>query len=149
TAEQLAEIGVILMMFGVGVHFRVDDLLKVKNIAIPGAIGQTLITAAVTAFSVYGMGWTLISGIILGLSIGVASTVVLVRILLEYQIINTTQGHIAVGWLIVEDLFTVAALIALPVLAEASSLAEISMEKIGLSLLETVFKFLILVAFMF
>lgn len=149
TAEQLAEIGVILMMFGVGVHFSLGDLIKVKNIAIPGAIIQTLITAVITTFCIYFMGWPLLTGLIIGLSIGVASTVVLMRVLIENQILNTPQGHIAVGWLIVEDLFTVAALIMLPVFAEISSHGGLTVSKIALILIDTIFKFLILIAFMF
>lgn len=113
-SEQLAEVGVILMMFGVGLDFKWKDLIKVGNIAIPGAIGQTLIAAIVGLIVTYLFGWSLKMGIILGLSIGVASTVVLVRMLMEYQLSRTQEGRIAIGWLIVEDIITVAILLLLP-----------------------------------
>lgn len=119
--EQLADIGVILMLFAVGLHFKVEDLNYVKRIAIPGAIGQTLAATLLTAFFVHAMGWSWEAGIIMGLCIGVASTVVLVRLLSDNHMINTKKGHIAVGWLIVEDLFTVVVLILLPTLAVFSS----------------------------
>lgn len=116
-SEQLAEIGVVLMMFGVGLDFKLKDLIKVKSIAIPGAIGQTFICTIVTLGLVYFLGWSLNTGIILGLAIGVASTVVLVRMLEENQLLKTNEGHIAVGWLIVEDIITVIVLLLLPSLA--------------------------------
>lgn len=119
-AEQLAEIGVILMLFGVGLHFKIEDLLRVKNIAIPGAIGQTLTAAFFTCILVYALGWTIEAGLIIGLSIGVASTVVLVRILTDNNVLNTLKGHIAVGWLVVEDILTVIVLILIPTIAAIS-----------------------------
>ena len=117
TAEQLAEIGVVLMMFGVGLHFKWQELVKVKNIAIPGAVIQTLFTTLFSTFFVYLLGWSIESGIVVGLSIGVASTVVMIRVLGDRNCLNTTEGHIAVGWLIVEDILTVIALLLLPELA--------------------------------
>lgn len=113
-SDQLAEIGVVLMMFGVGLNFRLQELLSVKKIAIPGAIIQTLIAALICALVVHAFGWTMITGIILGLSIGVASTVVLVRMLADNRLLKSKEGHISVGWLIVEDIITVVILIFLP-----------------------------------
>ena len=117
TSEQLAEIGVILMMFEVGLHFNWKDLLNVKGIAIPGAIAQTFTAALATALFVHSLGWPMGSGIVMGLAVGVASTVVLVRVLTENELLATERGHIAIGWLIVEDIFTVIALLLLPSLA--------------------------------
>lgn len=94
-SEQLAEIGVVLMMFGVGLDFTIRDLIKVKRIAILGALGQTIICTLFSAIVVYALGWSLKTGIILGLGIGVASTVVLVRILQENHILKTEEGRIA------------------------------------------------------
>lgn len=116
-AEQLAEIGVILMLFGVGLHFKVEDLIKVKNIAIPGAIGQTTIATITCMIIVHYAGWPLEMGLIIGLAIGVASTVVLMRMLTDNHMLSLVEGHIAIGWLIVEDIFTVVILIMLPTLA--------------------------------
>jgi CPA2 family monovalent cation:H+ antiporter-2 len=118
-AEQLAEIGVILMMFGVGLHLKWQELVSVKNIAIPGAIIQTAVTTIAGAFLIQSYGWSLEAGIVIGLSIGVASTVVMIRILSENKLINTSQGHISIGWLIVEDILTVIALLVLPALADS------------------------------
>ncbi|MCE5318126.1 MAG: cation:proton antiporter [Parachlamydia sp.] len=147
-AEQLAEIGVILMMFGVGLHFEWKDLVKTKSIAIPGAIFQTLITMICSTFFIYSIGWTIVTGIIIGLSIGVASTVVMVRILTDHNLFHTTEGHIAVGWTIVEDLLTVVALLAVPILA--TSLKDgMSLQQILIAITGMVLKFLILIAFMF
>lgn len=116
-AEQLAEIGVILMLFGVGLHFKLEDLFNVRNVAIPGAVGQTIASAFVAATFIYYLGWPLEAGMILGLAISVASTVVLVRVLSDFHLLDTPQGHIAMGWLIVEDILTVIVLLLLPMLA--------------------------------
>jgi len=113
-AEQMAEIGVILLMFGVGLHFHFKDLLAVRRIAVPGAFVQC--TAAtvlgVVAARAFGFPWG--EGLIFGLAISVASTVVLTRVLSDNNHLHTPVGHIAVGWLVVEDLFTVAVLVVLP-----------------------------------
>ena len=117
-ADQLAEIGVILLMFGVGLHFSLDDLLKVKAIAIPGAIVQIAVATALGMGLAYLMGWPLGAGLVFGLALSVASTVVLLRALQERRLVETERGRIAVGWLIVEDIAMVLALVLLPVLAD-------------------------------
>ena len=116
-ASQLAEIGVILLMFGVGLHFSLSDLLAVRRIALPGAITQIAVATALGAAVAHFWGWTWGEGIVLGLALSVASTVVLLRALEERGLLDTVDGRIAVGWLIVEDLATVLALVLLPALA--------------------------------
>jgi monovalent cation:H+ antiporter-2, CPA2 family len=116
-AGQLAEIGVILLMFGVGLHFSLGDLLAVRRIAVPGAIGQITVATVLGALLVHGWGWSWGQGLVFGLSLSVASTVVLLRALEQQGILDTADGRIAVGWLIVEDLVTVLALVLLPALA--------------------------------
>ena len=118
-ASQLAEIGVILLMFGVGLHFSLADLMTVRRIAVPGAIGQIAIATAIGAGMAALWGWSLGGGLVLGLSLSVASTVVLLKALEERNALATTNGRIAVGWLIVEDLVMVLALVLLPALAGA------------------------------
>lgn len=115
-AHQLAEIGVILLMFGVGLHFHLDDLLAVKWVAVPGAIGQSFAATLVSmvVFSWFGMPYN--TSAVLGMAMAVASTVVLMRVLMDADALNTPQGHIAVGWLLVEDVFTVVILVLIPVL---------------------------------
>ena len=118
-AGQLAEIGVILLMFGVGLHFSVADLMAVRRIAITGAVAQIAVATAIgTAMSML-WGWSLGGGLVLGLCLSVASTVVLLKALEERNTLQTTNGRIAVGWLIVEDLAMVLVLVLLPALAEA------------------------------
>lgn len=145
-SEQLAEIGVILMMFGVGLDFKLQELIKVKNIAIPGAIGQTLIAALLSAMIIYFFGWSLKTGIVVGLAIGVASTVVLVRMLAENQLLKTKEGHIAVGWLIVEDIITVIILLLLPNLAAVVGEDTFSFYNLFVPLSVVLVKFVFLVA---
>jgi CPA2 family monovalent cation:H+ antiporter-2 len=117
-ADQLAEIGVILLMFGVGLHFSLDDLLKVKAIAIPGAVAQIAVATLLGMGLAYLMGWPVAAGLVFGLALSVASTVVLLRALQERRLVETERGRIAVGWLIVEDIAMVLALVLLPVLAD-------------------------------
>jgi monovalent cation:H+ antiporter-2, CPA2 family len=118
-ASQLAEIGVILLMFGVGLHFSIPDLLAVRRIAVPGAIVQILVATLLGAAMAHVWGWDLPAGLMFGLSLSVASTVVLLRALEQQGKLNTPVGRIAVGWLIVEDLVMVLALVLIPALAEA------------------------------
>ena len=116
---QLAEIGVMLLMFGVGLHFSMRDLMAVRRIAVPGAIGQIVIVTAIGSGMATLWGWKLGAGLILGLSLSVASTVVLLKALEERNGVSTPNGRIAVGWLIVEDLVMVMTLVLLPAFAEA------------------------------
>jgi K+:H+ antiporter len=116
-APQLAELGVILLMFGVGMHFSIPDLLSVRRIALPGAIGRIVLATLLIMGIASLWGWSLGAGLVLGLALSVASTVVLLRALLDENMLDTIHGRIAVGWLIVEDLFTILVLILLPVLA--------------------------------
>ena len=116
-ATELAEIGVILLMFGVGLHFSLRDLMAVKNIAVPGAVVQIATATAMGTGLALWLGWSLAAGIIFGLALSVASTVVLLRALEARDLIQTERGRIAVGWLIVEDLAMVLALVMLPALA--------------------------------
>jgi CPA2 family monovalent cation:H+ antiporter-2 len=123
-AEQLAEVGVILMMFGVGLHFHLKDLLAVKGVAVPGAIGQSLVATVCATVVFHLFGWTWQAGMVVGLAMAVASTVVLLRVLMDKDMLNTTHGHVAVGWLIVEDIFTVLALVFVPMMATQVAGAE-------------------------
>src|SRR5262249_52028919 len=116
-ASQLAEIGVILLMFGVGLHFSLADLAAVRRIAVPGAIVQIAAATAMGALVSRLWGWSWTTGLVFGLSLSVASTVVLLRALESRGALNSENGRIAVGWLIVEDLVTVVALVLLPALA--------------------------------
>ena len=115
-AEELAEIGVILLMFGVGLQFHIEELLAVRRVAIPGAVAQSAVATALGTWLAHASGWDWSAGMIFGLALSVASTVVLVRILSDNNDLHTQAGHIAVGWLVVEDVFTVAALVVLPAL---------------------------------
>lgn len=115
-AEQLAEIGVILLMFGVGLQFHLKELLDVRRVAIPGAIGQSLVATVLCTLAAIWFGWSWSAGIVFGLAVSVASTVVLLRVLVDNNQLHTPAGHIAVGWLVVEDIFTVFVLVVLPVL---------------------------------
>jgi monovalent cation:H+ antiporter-2, CPA2 family len=116
-AAQLAEIGVVLLMFGVGLHFHLKDLLAVKGIAIPGALLQSAVATTLGVATGAAFGWTPGSGLVLGIALSVASTVVLMRVLEGHQLLGTVHGHVAVGWLIVEDIFTVVVLVAIPALS--------------------------------
>jgi monovalent cation:H+ antiporter-2, CPA2 family len=113
-AEQLAEIGVILLMFGVGLQFHIEELLAVRAVAIPGAIGQSLIATLLGALLVTSLGWTTDAAIVFGIALSVASTVVVIRVLSDHNVLHTHAGHVAVGWLVVQDVLTVLALVLLP-----------------------------------
>jgi CPA2 family monovalent cation:H+ antiporter-2 len=120
-ANELAEIGVILLMFGVGLHFSLEDLLSVRKIAVPGALAQILCATLLGAGLGLWLGWPLGAGLVFGLALSVASTVVLLRAMQERRLIETERGRIAVGWLIVEDIAMVLALVLLPVVAGATA----------------------------
>ncbi|MBL9126980.1 MAG: cation:proton antiporter [Verrucomicrobiales bacterium] len=144
-ATQLAEIGVILLMFGVGLHFHLSDLLAVRSIAVPGAVGQSLAaTLACTAMAM-GLGWSWQSGLVLGIAVSVASTVVLLRCLMDHGSVETHEGHVAVGWLVVEDVLTVLVLVVLPALGTQAAGGSGPWLSLGLALL----KIGVLVALMF
>ncbi|MDR3071425.1 MAG: cation:proton antiporter [Endomicrobium sp.] len=116
-AFQLSEAGVILLMFGVGLHFKMDDLVAVKGVAVPGAIIQSGIVTILGTFIGTAFGLDLKAALILGFGLAVASTVVLIRVLEDSDTTNTVQGHVAVGWLVVEDILTVLILVILPSLS--------------------------------
>jgi CPA2 family monovalent cation:H+ antiporter-2 len=116
-ATELAEVGVILLMFGVGLNFSLDDLWAVRWVAVPGAILQIVIATAVTALVVPLWGWTYAQGIVFGLAIAISSTVVLIRTLTDAGLLESAHGKIAVGWVVVEDLAIVIVLVLLPPLA--------------------------------
>jgi monovalent cation:H+ antiporter-2, CPA2 family len=118
-ASELAEIGVILLMFGVGLHFSLEDLLSVKSIAVPGAIVQIVCATLLGMGLAHWLGWTKSAGLVFGLALSVASTVVLLRALQERRLVETERGRIAVGWLIVEDLVMVLTLVLLPAFVSA------------------------------
>jgi CPA2 family monovalent cation:H+ antiporter-2 len=117
-SAQLAEMGVILLMFGVGLHFSAGDLMAVRWVAVPGAVGQILVATLMGVGLAMAWGWSLGAGVVFGLSLSVASTVVLLRALEERNALATPNGRIAVGWLIVEDLAMVLTLVLLPAFAE-------------------------------
>ncbi|MCA9808870.1 MAG: cation:proton antiporter, partial [Candidatus Dadabacteria bacterium] len=137
-ASQLAEIGVILLMFGVGLHFRLKDLLAVKSIAIPAAIGLSFAaTVACTAIVVIA-GWPWQEGVVFGITVSVASTVVLLRSLLDMGLLDTPEGHAAVGWLVVEDIITVLVLVLLPPLASSAGGEAGILKTVGIALVKLV-----------
>ena len=120
-ADQLAEVGVILLMFGVGLHFHWKDLLAVRRIAIAGALGQSAIASALGAVVAHAFGFSWHAGIVFGLALSVASTVVLIRVLADHGYLDKPVGRIAVGWLVMEDILTVLILVTLPVVFQGSS----------------------------
>ena len=116
-AHALAEVGVILLMFGVGLHFNFNDLLAVRRIAIPGSIGQILVASILGMMVALYFGMDAGAALVMGFAVSVASTVVLVRVLADNDLLQSDQGHIAIGWLILQDIFTVFVLVILPVMA--------------------------------
>lgn len=121
TIQQLAELGVIFLMFGVGLHFSLSQLWRVRKIAIPGALIQTVLATLVGIGLTRLWGWNLLAGIVLGLSISVASTVVLLRGLMDNKLLNTSHGQAAVGWLVMEDILSVLILVFMPALSSSSA----------------------------
>ncbi|SCW39473.1 monovalent cation:H+ antiporter-2, CPA2 family [Sphingobium faniae] len=149
-ANELAEIGVILLMFGVGLHFSLRDLLSVRMIAVPGAVGQIAVATLLGMALAWTQGWSIMGGLVFGLALSVASTVVLLRALQGANLVETRRGRIAVGWLIVEDLAMVLALVLLPALAGVMNNAEAGagMEALLAPLLGTMLKVMGFVALM-
>ncbi len=121
TIQELAELGVIFLMFGVGLHFSFTDLWRVRDIAIPGALIQTAIATLLGIGLTQLWGWSLTSGIVLGLAVSVASTVVLLRGLMDNSLLNTPHGQAAVGWLVMEDIFSVLILVLMPAMVQNSA----------------------------
>ncbi|KOC89963.1 YbaL family putative K(+) efflux transporter [Winslowiella iniecta] len=144
-APELAELGVILLMFGVGLHFSLKDLMSVKSIAIPGAIAQIAVATLLGMALSWSMGWSLITGLVFGLCLSTASTVVLLRALEERQLIDSQRGQIAIGWLIVEDLVMVLTLVLLPAIAGMLEQGNASVSMLAWDLVLTIGK---VVAFM-
>ncbi len=135
-AQQLAEVGVILLMFGVGLHFQARDLIAVRGIALPGAVGQ-IVAATVAAVWVFtGLGLTVQTAAVLGMALSVASTVVLMRVLLDAGVMSSPQGHAAVGWLIVEDIFTIVLLVIFPMIGRGDATGWTLGAALGLALLK-------------
>jgi CPA2 family monovalent cation:H+ antiporter-2 len=132
TIGQLAELGVIFLMFGVGLHFSLTDLWKVRAIAIPGAVGQMTLATLLGVGLSQAWGWSLSSGIVLGLAISIASTVVLLRGLMDNGLLNTPHGQAAIGWLVLEDLATVLILVLMPSLANTAG--SFDWQQLGLTL---------------
>lgn len=118
-AAELSEAGVILLMFGVGLHFNLKDLMAVKGVAIPGAVAQSAVATLLGTVAAWTFGFSTGAGLVLGMGLAVASTVVLLRVLTDNNVLDTVHGHVAVGWLIVEDIFTVLILVLLPSIAVA------------------------------
>ncbi|SEQ73409.1 Kef-type potassium/proton antiporter, CPA2 family [Rosenbergiella nectarea] len=144
-APELAELGVILLMFGVGLHFSLKDLMSVKSIAIPGAIAQIIVATLLGMGLASLLGWSLMSGLVFGLCLSTASTVVLLRALEERQLLDSQRGRIAIGWLIVEDLVMVLALVLLPAMAGVLEKGDVSFTLLAWDLLLTLGK---VIAFM-
>ncbi|MFC7497828.1 YbaL family putative K(+) efflux transporter [Enterovirga sp. GCM10030262] len=143
-ANQLAELGVILLMFGVGLHFSVKDLMSVRRVAIPGALVQIAVATLLGMGLGQMMGWSLAGGMVFGLALSVASTVVLLRAIQTRNLLDTERGRIAVGWLIVEDLVMVLALVLLPAFVAGADAGT----SIGVTLLVTIAKVAGFIAFM-
>lgn len=142
--SELAEIGVIFLMFGVGIHFSLKDLWSVRGIAVPGAILQMILSTGAGVVLSQLWGWSLASGVVLGLAISIASTVVLLRGLTDQGLLNTTHGRVAVGWLILEDLATVLILVLLPALApspqdDTSGTVALALVKAGVFIVVMIF----------
>jgi CPA2 family monovalent cation:H+ antiporter-2 len=145
-AEQMAHIGVILLMFGVGLHFHFKELLAVKRIAVPGAVVQSAVATVLSMLIMRSFGWSWTSGAVFGMAIAVASTVVLTRILVDHKHLHTPVGHIAIGWLVVEDIFTVFVLVLIPAIFGGEAVGG---GAVAMALLMTTLKIGALVVFTF
>lgn len=143
--NNLAEVGIILLMFGVGLHFHMEDLLKVKGVAIPGALLQSLAATLCGIAAATALGYTFAEGLFLGLGLSVASTVVLLRVLTDSEKLHTIHGTVAVGWLVVEDIVTVILLVLLPSVGPSlGSGTEISLTAVTGAIAFAVFKLAVL-----
>jgi CPA2 family monovalent cation:H+ antiporter-2 len=142
-ASELAEMGVILLMFGVGLHFHLRDLLAVRSLVVPGALLQGAVATLACMGVAVAIGWTWQSGLILGIAVSVASTVVMLRALMDNGIVETPEGHAAIGWLVVQDIVTVLVLVLVPPLASAGDASSI-----GQTVLIALGKLALLVAIM-
>ncbi len=148
-ANELAEIGIILLMFGVGLQISMHELLSVRAIAVPGAIIQIAVATALGVALAWVIGWSLAAGLVFGVALSVASTVVVLRSLQERRLLDTERGHIVVGWLVVEDLAMVLVLVFLPALANlANGTAEANLSAIAIPLAITLGKFAAFVVLM-
>ncbi len=145
-ANEFAEIGVVLLMFGVGLHFHLKDLLAVRNIAITGALCQSAVATVLGALAGRGFGWSWSASVVFGLALSVASTVMLTRVLVDNNDLQTRIGRIAIGWLVVEDVFTVIVLVLLPPIFAGKPGEPVSLIEVGAL---TILKLLVLVAFAF
>ena len=139
-AGELAEIGVILLLFGVGLHFSLKDLVSVARIAVPGAIGQIVIVTLMGTGLARVLGWSWQTGLVFGLALSVSSTVVMIRALQDRHILETGRGRIAIGWLVVEDLVMILTLVLLPTAALVTSNDGVPLSRIGFQLLVTLVK---------
>ena len=148
-ANELSEIGVILLMFGVGLQFSLEELLSVRAIAVPGALVQIIVASALGAGLAHLLGWSLGAGLIFGLALSVASTVVVLRSMQERRLLDTERGRIAVGWLVVEDLVMVLVLVFVPALGDLShGLRGLDLSAVALPLAITLGKFAAFLALM-
>jgi len=147
-AGELAEIGVILLMFGVGLHFSIKDLMSVARIVVPGAIIQIVIATLIGAGLSHLLGWSWTAGLVFGLALSVASTVVMVRAFQDRHMLDTERGRIAIGWLVVEDLVMILALVLLPTAAMMASSDGVPPSRMAFLLLITLVKVGIFVAVM-
>ncbi|HWP16924.1 MAG TPA: cation:proton antiporter, partial [Xanthobacteraceae bacterium] len=148
-ANELSEIGIILLMFGVGLQFSLQELLSVRAIAVPGAIVQIIVASALGAGLARLLGWSLGGGFVFGIALSVASTVVVLRSLQERRLLDTERGRIAVGWLVVEDLAMVLVLVLLPALGDLThGLRALNWSDVALPLAITLGKFATFIALM-
>jgi CPA2 family monovalent cation:H+ antiporter-2 len=147
-ANELSEIGIILLMFGVGLQFSMHDLLSVRAIAVPGAIAQIAVATALGAGLAWLLGWQLGGGLVFGIALSVASTVVVLRSLQERRLLDTERGRIAVGWLVVEDLAMVLVLVFLPALADLAKGTSVNLSAVAVPLAITLGKFAVFIALM-
>ena len=146
-AAELAEIGIILLMFGVGLHFSLKDLVAVAHIAVPGAIGQIIVVTLIGAGLGRFLDWSWPASLVFGLTLSVASTVVMIRALQDRHLLEAERGRIAVGWLVVEDLVTIVALVLLPTFAMATH-EPMPLSRLGFAILVTLVKVGVFVAVM-